>query len=126
MSARMKGYKKELGRKGEDIAAAFLLASGYHLLERNYRALRGEIDIIAEQGHTLVFVEVKTKRSEGFGEPEEWVDRRKQKQIGKVAEAYLQDHDVEERDCRFDVVAVVYGAAGPEVRHTVDAFWLEE
>lgn len=122
----MKGYKKELGRKGEDIAAAFLLASGYHLLERNYRALRGEIDIIAEQGHTLVFVEVKTKRSEGFGEPEEWVDRRKQKQIGKVAEAYLQDHDVEERDCRFDVVAVVYGAAGPEVRHTVDAFWLEE
>lgn len=112
------------GRRGEELAAAFLRHQGYIILVRNYRAARGEIDIVAREDNTLVFVEVKTCRSSSFGEPETWVTERKQKQIGKVAMGYLQEHDLHDVDCRFDVVAVTLSGAKANVKLIKDAFWL--
>lgn len=94
------------------------------MLERNYRRRQGEIDIIAREGDTLVFVEVKTCRSASFGEPENWVDFRKQQRIGRAAACYLQQHNLEETPCRFDVVAVTLKGPEAMVRHIRDAFWL--
>ncbi len=116
-------YRRRVGSEGENLASEYLQSLGYEILARNYRACKGEIDIIALQGKTLVFVEVKTRQSGGFGEPEEWVDERKQRQIGKVASLYLHSHRLEEMDCRFDVVAVDW-LTRPVIRHIQDAFWL--
>jgi len=95
-----------LGRQGEDFAARLLKESGYKIKERNYRCPAGEIDIIATEGDTLAFVEVKTRSGKGFGSPEEAVTIRKQKQIIKAAMYYLLSAKTEERPSRFDVVSV--------------------
>ena len=119
------GYRQRVGKQGEDEAVHYLESQGYQILERNFRVNRGEIDIVARDGDTLVFVEVKTKIRGGFGEPEDRVDRRKQVQLGKVALGYLQEKRVENRDCRFDVVAVTKEAQETKIRHIEDAFWLD-
>jgi len=119
-------YRKRVGKDGETEAVGYLQAKGYTILERNYRAERGEIDIVIRDGETLVFVEVKTKHQNGFGEPEDWVDQKKQTQIGKVAMLYLQDKNLEGVDCRFDVVTIVYENGKKKIRHIQDAFWLNE
>ncbi len=117
----------ETGRFGEDLAAKLLRDSGYEILERNYRAQRYEIDIIARDGNTLVFVEVKTGKSVNFGEPETWVDHKKQYRIGLVASCYLQEKDLENIDCRFDVVAVKLDKNNnTSAKHIQNAFWLED
>lgn len=119
------GYRHRLGNKGETVAVHFLKKKGYQILERNFRLERGEIDIIAKDGDTLVFVEVKTGISGKFGEPEERVDQKKQMQVGKVAMEYLQSKNLENVDCRFDVVAVSRVAGNAHIRHIEDAFWLD-
>ncbi|MFH0990518.1 MAG: YraN family protein [bacterium] len=98
--------KRKKGSRGEEIAARYLQTRGYVILERNYRFERGEIDIVAKDGETLVFVEVKTRSSDAYGEPEDAVDDRKQGQLRTVAEGYLFDHEIENQSCRFDVVAI--------------------
>ncbi|MBN2028639.1 YraN family protein [bacterium] len=118
-------YRKHLGKEGEIEAVEYLLKKGYMIFERNYRAERGEIDIVVGDGETLVFVEVKTKRRNGFGGPEGWVDVKKQNQIGKVAMRYLQDRDLNDVDCRFDVVVVSYDHGKKKIKHIKNAFWLE-
>ncbi len=118
-------HGKQLGRAGEEAAAAYLRDKAYRILERNYRWARGEIDIVAEDGDTLVFVEVKTARSDRFGPPEGWVDRRKQAQLGQVALHYLQEREITDRDCRFDVVAVRTDGRRWRFHHIENAFWLE-
>jgi putative endonuclease len=118
-------YRKRIGKKGEDKAVNYLKQKGYRILEQNFRAERGEIDIIALDQDTLVFIEVKTKRHDHFGEPETWVDKRKQAQIGKIAQAYLQQQDIVNMDCRFDVIGIVFKNQSNEIRHFQDAFWLE-
>lgn len=116
---------KKLGRKGEHKAAEFLTKKGYTILIQNYRWARGEIDIVAQDGETLVFVEVKTKAgSTDFGEPETWVTPRKQQQIGQVALRYLQQNEIVDMDCRFDVVAVTYRQGQWLLKHIENAFWL--
>ncbi len=112
------------GRTGEEIAAAYLARKGYQILMRNYRCRYGEIDIVARQGETLVFVEVKAGRSGSFGAPESWVDRRKQQHLGNAAAVYLDEHGIADVDCRFDVVAVRLERGGPRVQHIENAFWL--
>ncbi|HDI52242.1 YraN family protein [candidate division KSB1 bacterium 4484_219] len=116
----------QLGRKGERLAADFLQKKGYQIVERNYRGYRGEIDIIAQDGNYLVFVEVKTGRSQRFGDPIWRVDRRKQRQLGKVALAYFQEKDLQEQDCRFDVITVTFTDGTPQITHIENAFWLED
>lgn len=121
----MSDYRRRVGKSGEDEASAFLQKTGYSILEKNFRAERGEIDIIARDGDVVVFVEVKTGRGSGFGPPEMWVDKRKQAQIGKVAQSFLLEQGWTDVDCRFDVVAVDRSGENTEIRHVRDAFWLE-
>lgn len=121
----MKESSKFLGARGEALAAQYLQAHGFTLLEKNYRWARGEIDIIAEKGDLLIFVEVKTARTLQLGQPITWVDRRKQAQIGRVALRYLQEKEIHDRDCRFDVIGVVLQGDTPDIQHIENAFWLE-
>lgn len=117
-------YRKWLGQDGEDEAVHYLEKKGYRILKRNFRLGRGEIDIIAKDGKVLVFIEVKTKAREGFGEPEDRVTFKKQQQIGKVALGYLQKEVNRETDCRFDVITVDRTGDSTEIGHFEDAFWL--
>ena len=91
---------------GESLAVKHLKARGCKILARNYRARRGEIDIIVGDGEFTVFVEVKTRRSLKFGLPQAAVTLQKQRQISKVALAYLQSQNLLDAPCRFDVVAI--------------------
>jgi putative endonuclease len=101
-----------LGRTGERLAAEKLMGCGYHILERNFRCRYGEIDLVAEDEHDLIFVEVKTRRGDGYGRPEEAVTARKQRKILQVASYYLDLHACSERSWRVDVVAVQLSISG--------------
>jgi putative endonuclease len=98
--------RQVLGRSGEDLAVAALERRGYAILTRRYRTARGEIDIVAQDGETLVFVEVKARRTAEFGTAAEAVTRRKQLQVIAMARAYCAFERVEDVPCRFDVVAI--------------------
>lgn len=108
--------KHQKGRLGEDLAAHFLEGKGYRIIERNYRYDRGEIDIVAQDGNDLVFVEVKLRETEAFGSPEESITPFKEEQLKKVAEGYLFEHNLEDQSCRFDVVAIVLADGKPKIR----------
>ena len=112
-----------LGRTGEEIAAAYLQQAGYRVLARNYRQKCGEIDIIAEDNGTLVFVEVKTRNNTSFGTPFAAVTVKKQKQIGRVAQDYLARHELFDRPARFDVVSILLdGNRPPAIELLANAF----
>ena len=114
---------RELGRTGEDIACEHLRKKGYEIVERGFRLFRGEIDVVARDGDTLVFVEVKTRADESHGRPEESVTPGKQRQLRKIAQGYLVAHPSPGVDCRFDVIAILFD--GPDdyrLEHFVDAF----
>ena len=106
------------GRRGERIACRFLLKQGFDVLARRYRNSSGELDIIAFERETLVFVEVKTRGSSDFGEPWEFVDWRKQQILRRAAEEFIADHDLGQYAYRFDIVSVV----GEEVKLFRNAF----
>ena len=130
----------ELGRRGEELAAAYLDQQGYLLVAANFslpvgRNLRGvivnaEIDLIAYDEATLCFVEVKTRASDWFAPPEANVDRRKQRQITRAARAYRRMFGLEDASYRFDVVSVVLPADGDDATQLqVDLlrnFWTEQ
>lgn len=123
---RQAKQRRSIGGSGEDIAAAFLQDLGYVIVTRNYRKRFGEIDIIAEEGDTLVFVEVKTRSSSAFGSPFEAVDARKQRRMAKAALDYLSSRKLHGRAARFDVVAVrLRPPAGPQIEHVRNAFDLQ-
>ena len=98
--------RQALGISGEDLACAELVRRGYAILERRYRTRHGEIDIVARDGDTLVFVEVKVKVTEEFGTAAEAVTRRKQRRVASMAAEYLARNRLSEVACRFDVVAI--------------------
>lgn len=114
----------ELGRYGEDLAAAHLTAAGMELLARNWRCREGELDIVALDGDAVVFVEVKTRSSNAFGAPAEAVGPVKARRIRGLACRWLLDHrPVGAHDLRFDVVSVVRRrGAAPELLHLRGAF----
>jgi len=115
----------QVGADGEDAAVKYLKKQGLKILERNVRIPGGEIDIIARDRQFLVFVEVKTSTQTAFGNPENWVTPRKQKQLGRLAAAYLQRQKFEDQDCRFDVVGVrIFNGNKPVVTHLENAFVL--
>lgn len=95
-----------IAKIGESYAVRHLKARGYKILAQNYRAIRGEIDLVAQEGDCIVFVEVKTRRSLKFGTPQAAVTVQKQRQISKVALAYLQTQNRLDAPCRFDVIAI--------------------
>ena len=95
-----------IAKIGESLAVEHLKARGCEILAQNYRVRRGEIDLIARDGEFIVFVEVKTRRSLRFGLPQAAVTLQKQRQISKVALAYLQAQNLMDAPCRFDVIAI--------------------
>jgi putative endonuclease len=112
-----------LGREGEEAAVRFLKKKRFKIVERGFRMFRGEIDIIAYDRTTLVFVEVKTRSGAGFGVPEESVTSAKQDQLRKIAQGYLIKSRLGDIPCRFDVVAVSTDDRGrPTIRHIENAF----
>jgi putative endonuclease len=98
--------RRRLGRWGENLAAAHLESNGYELLARNWRCARGEIDLVAQIGETIAFVEVKTRRGRAFGPPEEGVTRDKAKQLLKLGQDYIDQHGLQDAEWRIDLVAV--------------------
>ena len=113
-----------LGKKGEDLAIAQLRALKYKILERNFKCALGEIDIIAREKDTLVFVEVKTRRTRDFGGPAAAVNERKQRQLSRVALTYLNMKKLPQMPARFDVVAVELIPPAPRIEVLRDAFEL--
>jgi putative endonuclease len=114
---------QRIGAEGEELAAAHLTAKGYRIIERNYRCKGGELDIIARDGKTLVFVEVKTRRNAAFGVPQMAVTPFKQRQIMKAALTWLAHHRQQDAAARFDVLAITMrGNASPQIEHIESAF----
>lgn len=117
--------RKNLGIKGEGVAASYLeKVQGYKILHRNYRCVFGEVDIIAKDHDVLSFVEVKTRGSADFGIPQESVNKRKQHQLSKVALEFINRYKVHHRKARFDVVAVYLLPQEKRVELIKDAFEL--
>jgi putative endonuclease len=111
-----------LGPRGENAAAKYLRGLGYRIITRNFKTELGEIDIIARDGGTLVFVEVKT-RSDESPAPEEQINDQKRHQITKAAKLYLSRYGVPQPPARFDVVAIVWPTGRqPQIRHHPNAF----
>ena len=120
----MSRSKIKTAKIGETFAMEHLLAHGYEILERNYRSPFGEIDLIAQQGKRIVFVEVKTRRSLKFGTPQSAVTLTKQKRISKVALDYLRIDGLLDFPCRFDVIAVFLSSQSEltKLQHIENAF----
>jgi len=116
---------KELGKKGEEKALRFLKKRGYRIVEKNYVCKMGEMDIIAREKDTLVFIEVKTRSSTEFGPPQLAVNSAKQRQLSKVALNYLKEKHLEDVKARFDVVAILLEQKREEIELIKDAFDLQ-
>ncbi len=114
--------KQRIGRWGEDLAAAYLTRKGYTILERNLRTPYGEIDLLARSGDLILFVEVKTRTSLTFGQPEEAITARKKAHMQAAAEAYIQSHPDLVGDWRVDVISIYRKPnADPEILHFENA-----
>jgi putative endonuclease len=115
--------RQRCGRDGEDRAAAYLVARGFRILARNVRASAGEIDLVALEDQTLVFCEIRTRRSSGQGGALESVTPLKQRQVVRVAQHFLARHPhLHARAMRFDVVAIDVRGDAAEITHVRDAF----
>lgn len=121
------GRRQEVGRRGEEVARAFLRRRGVRILAENFVCAAGEIDLIGRDGDTLVFIEVKARTSDAFGPPHLAVHRRKQRQIIRAAQWYLAERRTPEVPCRFDVLALAFPTDGatPRVEWVRDAFPVE-
>ncbi len=119
------GSPQRLGRAGEAVAEGVLRRAGLRILDRRFRSREGEIDLVAEDGAVVVFVEVKTRSGGGYGSPAEAVTGRKRGRMARAALAYLASRRLLERPSRFDVVEVLRTGDGLlSARHIVDAFRL--
>lgn len=112
---------KKLGKKGEDLAIKFLKENGYEILNRNLTTPFGEVDIIAKDSSTIVFIEVKTRSSNSFGEPFESVNHSKQERLKKIALFYLKGIK-KDLPIRFDVMSILYKNGKAEINHIINAF----
>lgn len=120
--------RKRLGASGERLAASWLEARSYAIVARNWHCAYGEIDVIAEHGGELVFVEVKTRRGTRMGAPEEAVTLSKRRKLLAAAQTYLAERDMEQRPYRIDVIAVALAPTGKllAVRHYPNCVTTEE
>ena len=113
----------DLGRKGESLAKTFLEAAGYEILDENWTYGKAEIDLVAYKNSVIIFTEVKTRSGNAFGEPEDFVDSRKQRLLAEAADEYiyLMDH---KGDVRFDIISILFDRnANHTLKHIEDAFW---
>ena len=115
-----------LGKSGEESAVGFLKKNGYKILIKNYKTKLGEIDIIAHDKDTIAFIEVKTRRSDRFGLPQEAVLSTKQRQMAKAALVFLKENNLLDKKARFDVVSVMYSQGVPKLDLIKNAFELDQ
>ncbi|GAB5401019.1 MAG: YraN family protein [Aureisphaera sp.] len=115
-------YHNELGKIGEDMAVAFLLQEGYTILERNFRYDKAEIDVIAQIEDLIVIVEVKTRNSAAFGNPQEFVTPSKIKLLVKAANEYMVSNNLV-HEVRFDIISVLKNKTSEKVEHYPNAFY---
>ena len=114
---------RKIGDEGEDLAAEYLQSKGWIIIDRNYFFEKAEVDIVATDGHFIVFVEVKLRSGTYFGRPEEHVTPGKEKNMKKAAEAWVYERKMETAMVRFDVIAIVQKQGKkPEISHFEDAF----
>jgi putative endonuclease len=118
--------KKQVGNRGEELAAQYLMQMGFVILARNYRKRIGEIDLIAEKDGILAFCEVKRSRFEGESHPELRVNAAKQKKLARCAQIYLSEHPLDFESCRFDILAVKTVRGREIIDHIENAFWPPE
>ena len=111
----------DLGKKGEELAIAFLLEKGYMILEKNYRFLKAEVDIIAQKENDLVAVEVKTRSSEVFGNPQDFVNKKKIQLLVSAIDHYVIEKDLDV-NVRFDIIAILNQKSNFTIDHIEDAF----
>lgn len=112
----------ELGKLGEDLAVEYLIKKGYQILERNWRSGHKEIDIIALIDETLAIVEVKTRKTDDYGEPDIAVGAYKQRMLIWAADAYVRYKNLNV-DVRFDIISIVFTDEEPQIEHIEDAFY---
>ncbi|WP_343588665.1 YraN family protein [Flavobacterium sp.] len=116
----------DLGKLGEDLAAAYLEENGYSILERNFVIQKAEIDIIAQKDNVLAIVEVKTRSSLDFGSPQDFVKQKKIQLLIKAVNAYINDREKdfqEDLEIRFDIVAIHKNGESFAIEHLTDAFY---
>ena len=111
----------DTGAKGEELAGTYLKNKGYSILETNWRFRNLEADIIASIDQTIVIAEVKTRKSNYFGEPETFVDKQKQKNLRKAANEYIERNNLD-KEVRFDIISIVMGNNQMKINHIEDAF----
>lgn len=115
-------YHNELGKQGENLATKHLLQKGYHILERNFTFKKAEIDIIAQKDNEIVVVEVKTRNSDFFGDPQSFVSRAKIKLLVKAADEYLVSNKID-LEVRFDIIAILKNSSEERIEHFENAFY---
>ncbi|WP_334056185.1 YraN family protein [Polaribacter sp. P097] len=111
----------ELGKKGEQLATSFLRENGYTILEKNYRYLKAEVDIIAQKNDILIAVEVKTRTSAYFGNPQDFVNPKKIKLLLSAIDFYVTNADLDV-EVRFDIIAIICNKNETKIEHIEDAF----
>ncbi|HLP27525.1 MAG TPA: YraN family protein [Candidatus Didemnitutus sp.] len=115
--------KVHVGREAEQRAAEHLQEKGYHILARNFKFMHlGELDIVARDGDTLVFVEVRYRRSRNYGTPEGSLTPKKLQTVRRTAQAWMARNNYHRVPCRFDMIAVELVEGNEEIRHYVNAF----
>ena len=112
----------ELGKLGEELAVDYLLQSGYQILETNWRFQKAEVDIIALKGNTVASVEVKTRSTNEFGDPQDFVKPKKIKLLVMAMDEYIHRKDLDV-EVRFDIIAITKNNNGLEIEHLEDAFY---
>ncbi|MFK7033308.1 YraN family protein [Flavobacterium oreochromis] len=112
----------DLGKQGEQIAVDYLLKNGYEILEQNYQARKGEIDIIARKEDWLIVIEVKTRTSVEYGNPEDFVNKKKIKLLVKAIDEYVEKTNLD-LEIRFDIISVIKKNENNTIEHLVDAFY---
>lgn len=111
-----------LGKKGEKMATDFLIEKGYEILERNYRYLKHEVDIIARKENIVVAIEVKTRSTPEFGNPQDFVKPKQIQSLVKAVDHYITDNDLDV-EVRFDIIAIIENKLGIRMEHLEDAFY---
>ena len=111
----------DFGKLGEELAVNYLIGKGYEILERNWRNIHKEIDIVAKDGKDLVIVEVKTRQSDEYGNPDVAVTKKKQRMLIAAANAYITRNNLD-IETRFDIISIVFKDDAPVIEHIEDAF----
>ena len=111
----------ELGKEGEDLAVTHLLKNGYKIVARNFRYQKAEVDIIARKNDVLAVIEVKTRSTPDFGDPQNFVKQKQINSLVKAIDHFVNEHNLEV-NVRFDIVAIIKNKAGTRIEHLEDAF----